>query len=71
MTVRELLALCERAGIRVSVEDDQLRVRAPAGALDDTAVRLLRENKTELIAWLAKIEAADRRRAPAQIMRTD
>jgi hypothetical protein len=40
----------ERQGFRFELRGDQLKVRAPAGALDDSAVKRLRRQKPRLMA---------------------
>lgn len=54
MTVGELLARLRDRGIGIRVEGDDLKVRAPQGALTPEEVRLLRENKAMLLAELRR-----------------
>jgi hypothetical protein len=50
MTAAPLLADLERQGFRFELRGDRLKVRAPAGALDDSAVKRLRRHKPQLMA---------------------
>jgi hypothetical protein len=53
MTLSELRLACARAGIRVSAEQGQLRVKAPAGAATPEIRAALATRKQEFLALLA------------------
>jgi amino acid adenylation domain-containing protein len=53
MTLSELRQACARAGIRVSAEQGQLRVKAPAGAATPEIRAALATRKQEFLALLA------------------
>jgi len=53
-TTGAFLAQLRAKGIKVTLEGDQLRVRAPKGALTEDLAVQLREAKPEILAFLAK-----------------
>ena len=57
MTLTELRLACARAGIRVSAEQGQLRVKAPAGAVTSEVRAALSARKEEFLAFLATPQA--------------
>jgi len=57
MTLTELRLACARAGIRVSAEQGQLRVKAPAGAVTAEIRAALSARKEEFLAFLATPQA--------------
>ena len=57
MTLTELRLACARAGIRVSAEQGQLRVKAPAGAVTPEIRAALSARKEEFLAFLATPQA--------------
>lgn len=54
MTVAALLSSLHARGIGIRAEGEELRVRAPHGALTSEEVRLLREHRSELLAALRR-----------------
>jgi len=71
VNLSELLKLCERDGIVLSVEGHQLKARAKSGALNEYIVRLLREQKSAVREFLIKYRDVERRRALPKIKRAD
>lgn len=76
MTATEILADFSKQGVQLWVEGDQLRYRAPKGAITPTVRTLLSEHKTEIVALLRQhhqeggspapqiVHALDQRYAP-------
>lgn len=56
MTAAEILVECRRRGIELRPDGDRVRVRAPAGALDDNLRAGLREHRAELVRMLSPEE---------------
>ncbi|CAM2068744.1 Amino acid adenylation domain-containing protein [Sulfidibacter corallicola] len=54
----QVLAMLRRRDVHVSLEGDQLRLRAPKGALDARLKELLRSVKPALVAHLGRLRAA-------------
>lgn len=54
MTVRDLLRICHLKQIELSVEENDLRYRAPTGAMNDAIRRQIVRNKSKIIDWLRK-----------------
>ena len=53
MALTELLEMCKRSSISLSVEDGDLRIKGKKSAVSAELVAALRDNKQALIAWLA------------------
>ncbi|MCK5056387.1 MAG: non-ribosomal peptide synthetase, partial [Candidatus Aminicenantes bacterium] len=65
MDITYLLTELRRLGVSLSVENENLRLKAPKGSLTAKLRAELSERKPELIAFLRKAEAATRQRPPA------
>jgi amino acid adenylation domain-containing protein len=61
MSVRELAATLQALGVQLRVEDEQLRVTAPAGVLTPEHRAQLKANKSALIELLSAVARADAR----------
>lgn len=59
MTVYELMSRLGAAGIRLWVEDGQLKFKAPKGALTPELKQNLIDNKTDVIAFLSETRVAN------------
>src|SRR5712692_10140828 len=59
MNVTELLSEMAREGVQLSVEGDQLNVRAPKGVLTSTLASRLTQHKTEILSLLRQREIDD------------
>ena len=57
-TTTALVAELARAGIKLSLSDDKLRVAAPKGQLSPELRDRITQHKPELIEWLAKIPSS-------------
>lgn len=64
--MRELIQELAGRGVRLGVEQGQLRVRAPKGVVDDALRTRLASHKAELIAWLER-DAAGEDRLPTVV----
>src|SRR5215469_6545653 len=71
MKISELLELCERDGIALSLEGDRLKARARSGVLNERVVRLLREQKSAVTEFLINYRDVEARRAIPKITRAD
>ena len=59
MSAREFVERLSAIGIVVRAEDDQLRFRAPKGAMTPTLLAELKERKADVLRWLAEGGALD------------
>ena len=62
--MENLLADLQHAGIKLSVEGDELRIAAPAGALTDALKQAMRSNKDALMALLRSSAASTKEAFP-------
>ncbi|TMP29966.1 hypothetical protein CWB99_07710 [Pseudoalteromonas rubra] len=53
MSLGDVIEMCVAANVKLSVIDERLDVKAPAGALTPELVANLKAHKAELMAWLA------------------
>ncbi|MBD2498497.1 non-ribosomal peptide synthetase [Nostoc sp. FACHB-280] len=58
MTIFEFLSLLNSLDIKIWLEDDQLRYRAPKGAMTDDIKQQIKAQKTEIIAFLKEAQTA-------------
>jgi hypothetical protein len=64
VSIDELLTRLRKANVKLSLQGDQLRVRAPRGALDTESRDLLSKNKAEIIKVLGSAKRATTLSAP-------
>ncbi|QSV52967.1 MAG: amino acid adenylation domain-containing protein [Dolichospermum sp. UKL201] len=58
MAIFEFLSLLNNLDIKIWIEDDQLRFRAPKGAMTDELKQQIKERKAEIIAFLQEAQTA-------------
>ncbi|NRA81949.1 MAG: AMP-binding protein, partial [Pseudoalteromonas sp.] len=54
MDLKSILDDCVRLGIKISVQNDKLKVDAPKGSLDNEFLSIIKNNKNKLIKFLDK-----------------
>jgi len=68
MTVYELITELNRAGIKVWVEQNQLKIKAPKGALTPELKSILKEKKAELIQFLPGQNTTKQQQEPIAVV---
>ncbi|MBO1057381.1 MAG: amino acid adenylation domain-containing protein [Dolichospermum sp. JUN01] len=58
MAIFKFLSLLNNLDIKIWIEDDQLRFRAPKGAMTDELKQQIKERKAEIIAFLQEAQTA-------------
>jgi hypothetical protein len=69
VTLSELLKLCERDGIVLSVEGHRLKARAKSGVLNEHIARLLREQRSAIREFMIKYRDVEGRATLPKIKR--